>query len=90
MINIIKKPGMHEYNYGCGCTFTFENEDVKYEYFSDDTEYFTINCPYCKRVLGTAFVLSKDDLSEIREMWRKNGKTSNCKRTNKQTPEITT
>ena len=32
MINILKKPGMHEYNCGCGCTFTFENEDVKYEY----------------------------------------------------------
>jgi len=76
MINIIKKPGMHEYNCGCGCTFTFENEDVKYEYFSDDTEYFTINCPYCKRVLGVVFVLSKDDISKIREMWRKKDEES--------------
>ncbi len=70
MINVLKKPGMHEYNCGCGCTFTFENEDVKYEYFSDDTEYFTISCPYCKRVLGTAFILDRDELSEIREMRR--------------------
>ena len=75
MINVLKKPGMHEYNCGCGCTFTFENEDVKYEYISDNdgTEYFTINCPYCKRVLGVAFVLSNDDLFEIRKMWRKEG-----------------
>lgn len=71
MINILKKPGMHEYNCGCGCTFTFENEDVKYEYFDDiPTEYFTVNCPYCKRVLGVAFILNKDDFSEIEEMWR--------------------
>ena len=76
MIKILKKPGQHEYNCGCGCTFTFENEDVKYEYFSDDTEYFTINCPYCKRVLGTAFIIDNDDRSKIREMWRNKNETS--------------
>ena len=82
MIKIIKKPGMHEYNCGCGCTFTFENEDVRYECFDNiDTEYYTINCPYCKRVLGVAFVLSKDDFSEIREMWRKKDETTNTRRT---------
>lgn len=71
MINVLKKPGMHEYNCGCGCVFTFENEDVKYEYVNNiNTEYFTIKCPYCKRVLGVASDLNKDDLSEIRKMWR--------------------
>jgi hypothetical protein len=55
-----------------------------------DEDYVLYSCPYCKRVLGTAFIIDNDDRSKIREMWRKNDKTSNRKRTNKQTPEITT
>ena len=31
MIKIIKNPDIYEYTYRCGCEFTFENEDVKYE-----------------------------------------------------------
>ena len=67
MIKITKNPDIHEYTCQCGCEFTFENEDVKYEdvgYREPDFE-FVIYCPYCNDVHNLIHQLGKKNEEDI-------------------------
>jgi len=67
MIKITKNPDIHEYTCRCGCEFTFENEDVKYEdvgWREPDFE-FVIYCPYCNDIHNLKYQLGEKNEKDI-------------------------
>lgn len=35
----------------CGCEFAYEREDVQYDPFDSNGEYYYVNCPHCDKII---------------------------------------